>query len=80
MPARVLRPTSFSTSTDELAVLKTINARKGIKTKFFKSNITFYNADLLKTINARKGIKTTSSMALRVELSQVKNHKCPQGY
>ena len=56
MPARALRPC------DILFILsafrsKTINARKGIKTRI-QSILDLGYSDLSKTINARKGIKT----------------------
>jgi len=56
MPVRALRP-SVGASGAEVAMLKTMNAREGIKTNGLMPNSRPARI-LLKTMNAREGIKT----------------------
>ena len=64
MPVRALRLIP-SLSFGEVPALKTMNARKGIKT-FYYARMAGGQFRQLKTMNARKGIKTpVDTMGLR---------------
>ena len=75
MPVRALRPYTNRYKV-RLCRLKTMNARKGIKTHYrvCRDNILIH---ALKTMNARKGIKTGQIGVGGAELALVKNNECP---
>ncbi len=76
MPVRALRQSLEHVPLTAMPrMLKTMNAREGIKTRSLISRITI--CSLLKTMNAREGIKTIDPEVRGGFVDAVKNNECP---